>query len=60
MEESLQMNAFSLLIGVVLAGIALQAVVSLSHAGRLELSRFWYLALGLVLMLPTKDYQCAP
>ena len=55
------MNAFSLLIGVVLAGTAMQTVVSLSHAGRLELSRFWYLALGLVLMLPTKDYyQCAP
>jgi hypothetical protein len=44
------MNAFAVLVGIVLAGIAVQAAVSLYQTGRLEPSRFWYLALGLVLM----------
>ena len=50
------MNAFALLVGIALAGIAVQAAVSLRKTGRLELSRFWYLALGLVLMIPTMGY----
>ena len=50
------MNAFALLVGIVLAGIAVQVAVSLRKTGRLDLSRFWYLALGLVLMLPTMGY----
>ena len=53
------MNAFALLVGIVLAGIAVQAAVSLNKTGRLELSRFWYLAFGLVLMLPTMGYPLA-
>jgi len=58
------MNAFALLVGIVLAsivlaGIAAQAVAATVHTGRLELSRFWHLALGLVLMLPTMDYPLA-
>ena len=53
------MNAFALLVGIVLAGIAVQAAVSLRKTGRLDLSRFWYLALGLVLMLPTTSYPFA-
>ena len=52
-EERVMMNAFALLVGIVLAGISVTAAVSLGKTGRLELSRFWYLALGLVLMLPT-------
>jgi len=54
-EERVMMNAFAfaLLVGIVLAGISVKAAVSLGKTGRLELSRFWYLALGLVLMLPT-------
>ena len=58
-EERIMMNAFALLVGIVLAGIAVQAAVSLGKTGRLELSRFWYLALGLVLMLPTMGYPFA-
>jgi len=58
-EERIMMNAFALLIGIVLAGIAVKAAVSLGKTGRLELSRFWYLALGLVLMLPTMGYPFA-
>ena len=53
------MNAFALLVGLVLAGIAVQAAVSLRKTGRLDLSRFWYQALGLVLMLPTTSYPFA-
>lgn len=53
------MNAFALLVGIVLAGIAVQAVAAVVRTGRLELSRFWYLALGLVLMLPTMDCPLA-
>jgi len=53
------MNAFALLVGIVLAGIAVQAAVSLRKTGRLDLSQFWYLALGLVLMLPTMSYPFA-
>jgi hypothetical protein len=53
------MNAFFLAVSMVLAGIAVQAVVSLCRGGQLELSRFWYLALGLVLMLPTMGYPLA-
>lgn len=53
------MHAFGLLVGVVLAGLAAQATVSLYHAGRLDLSRFWYLALGLALMIPTMGYPAA-
>ena len=58
-EERITMNAFALLVGIVLAGIAVQAAVSLRKTGRLDLSRFWYLALGLVLMLPTMSYPFA-
>ncbi len=53
------MNAFALLVGIVLAGIAVQVAVGLRKTGRLELSRFWYLALGLVLMIPTMGYPLA-
>ena len=53
------MNAFALLVGIVLAGIAVQAAVSLRRIGRLDVSRLWYLALGLVLMLPTMSYPLA-
>jgi hypothetical protein len=53
------MNAFALLVGIGLVGIAVQAASSLYLTGRLELSRFWYLALGLVLMLPTMSYPLA-
>ena len=53
------MNAYALLVGIVLAGIAVQAAVSLRRIGRLDVSRFWYLALGLVLMLPTMIYPFA-
>ena len=53
------MNAFALLVGIVLAGIAAQAVALVVRTGRLELSRLWYLALGLVLMLPTMGYPLA-
>jgi hypothetical protein len=53
------MNAFALLVGIVLTGIAVQAAVSSQHAGRLALSRFWYLAIGFVLMLPTMGYPLA-
>ena len=53
------MNAFALLVGIVLAGIAVQAVAVVVRTGRLELSRFWYLAVGLVLMLPTMGYPLA-
>lgn len=54
------MNAFAVIIGIALAGIAAQAAVSLHTTGRLELSRFWYLALGLTLMLPPMGYPAAP
>jgi hypothetical protein len=53
------MNAFGLLVGIVLVAIAVQATVSFQRAGRLELSRFWYLAIGFVLMLPTMGYPLA-
>ena len=53
------MNAFAVIVGIALAGIAAQAAVSLHTTGRLELSRFWYLALGLSLMLPTMGYPAA-
>jgi hypothetical protein len=53
------MNAFAVLVGIGLVGIAVQAAVSLYSTGRLELSRFWYLALGLALMLPTMGYPLA-
>ena len=53
------MKAFALLVGIGLVGIAVQAAVSLYSTGRLELSRVWYLALGLVLMLPTMGYPLA-
>ena len=53
------MYAFALLVGIVLAGVAVQVAVSRTKTGRLELSRFWYLALGLVLMLPTMGYPFA-
>jgi hypothetical protein len=59
MEERITMNAFALLVGIVLVGIAVQAAVSLRKTGRLDLSRIWYLALGLVLMLPTMSYPFA-
>ena len=42
-----------------LAGIAVHTAVSLGKTGRLELPRFWCLALGLVLMLPTMSYPFA-
>lgn len=58
-EDRITMNAFALLVGIVLAGITVQAAVSLRKTGRLDLSRFWYLALGLVLMLPTMSYPFA-
>jgi hypothetical protein len=58
-EERKKMNAFALIVGIVLAGIAAQAVAVVVRTGRLELSRFWYLALGLVLMLPTMGYPLA-
>jgi|LakMenEpi03Aug12_release.lakeMendotaPanAssembly.Ray.scaffolds.fasta_scaffold2377868_2 hypothetical protein len=45
------MNAFCLLGGVVLAGRAAQVAVSCYRDGRLDLSWFWYLALGLYLMI---------
>jgi hypothetical protein len=35
------------------------AAVSLRKTGRSELSRFWYLALSLVLMIPTMGYPFA-
>jgi hypothetical protein len=57
--ERKKMNAFALLVGIVLVGIAAQAVAVVVRTGRLELSRFWYLALGLVLMLPTMSYPLA-
>jgi hypothetical protein len=53
------MNAFALLVRILLAGVAVQAVATVVRTGRLELSRFWYLAIGLVLMLPTMDYPLA-
>lgn len=53
------MDVFALLVGIVLAGIAVQAAVSLRKTGRPELSRVWYLALGLVLMVPTMGYPFA-
>ena len=53
------MNAFAVLFGIGLVGVAVQAAVSLYSTGRLELSRVWYLALGLVLMLPTMSYPLA-
>ncbi len=53
------MNAFAVLVGIGLVAIAAQAAVSLYSTGRLELSRFWYLALGLALMLPTMGYPLA-
>ena len=53
------MNAFALLVRILLAGVAVQAVATVVCTGRLELSRFWYLAIGLVLMLPTMDYPLA-
>lgn len=53
------MNAFALLIAVVLIGIMVQTVITLIRKGSLELSRFWYLALGLSLMLPTMSSPLA-
>ena len=58
-EERITVNALALLVGIVLAGIAVQAAVSLRKTGRLDLSGFCYLALGLVLMLPTMNYPFA-
>lgn len=53
------MSACGLLVGVVLACVAAQAAISLASAGRLELTRFWHLALGLVFMIPTMGYPAA-
>ncbi len=53
------MISFGLLVGLVLAGLAAQVAVSRYRDGRLALSQFWYLALGLVLMIPTMDYPAA-
>jgi hypothetical protein len=43
----------------VLAGLAAQVAVSCYRDGRLDLSWFWYLALGLVLMILTMGYPAA-
>jgi hypothetical protein len=53
------MNLFALLVGIVLTGIAVKGFASFYRAGHVELTRFWYLALGLVLMLPTMSYPFA-
>lgn len=50
---------FALLVAVVLLGIALQTITSFDRTGGFELSRFWYLALGLMLVLPTIEYPLA-
>jgi len=58
-EEPITLNVLAILLGIVLAGIVVQAAISLHQTGRPGLSRFWHLALGLVLMLPTMDYPFA-
>jgi ABC-type amino acid transport system permease subunit len=58
-EERIMMNTLALLVGVVLVGLAAQAAVSRYRDGRMDLSRFWYLALGLALMIPTMAYPAA-
>jgi len=53
------MGFFELIVVVVLVGIAVQIVTTYSRSRRFEVSRFMYLALGLVLMLPTTGYPLA-
>lgn len=53
------MSLFALLIGVIVLGMIVQAIVSKIQSGKVSLSRSWDLILGLALVLPTATASLA-